>query len=411
MKRTSQTVFLLALALLAALVFVQSPGTTDVDIWTNWVKNASLRGPVSGFALNQADYPPLSTVFLWAGNQFFQVFDLSIFRAIKVTILVFLLLTTLAFWLWTRDGKLTLLLYFALLLNSMALGYLDIFFAPSLVAALWMLHKRRYAWFSLFYATACLTKWQPLLIAPFIALYLLQSEDSRPWRIFWRKVFPQAVLPALALSVGCTTLFGLDAMLNAFRASISHPYLSGNALNLNWIITHALHLIDPQQYGPLQRGLAEYIVDAPSQVTFGPRLLFAATYLFAVLAFARREKTFRNLVLFASTGFLAYFTFNTGVHENHLFLVSILAVVLFWLDPTWWATALVILLMNNINLFAFYGVDGEIHFHRAAFGVDVALPLAIFNVLFCLYFLVNVSLSTRKSQQEKAHLPPPSFAS
>jgi hypothetical protein len=101
--------------------------------------------------------------------------------------------------------------------------------------------------------------------------------------------------------------------------------------------------------------------------------------------FVRREKDFKNLVLFSIIGVLCYYTFNIGVHENHLFLVTVLAVILLWLDASYRSTAVLLILMSNINLFLFYGTDGILHFQRLFLGIDTSLPLAFFNVLYFLF--------------------------
>jgi hypothetical protein len=116
-----------------------------------------------------------------------------------------------------------------------------------------------------------------------------------------------------------------------------------------------------------------------------PKLLFWTTYLLLLVLFFRYEKNFTNLLIFSVLGYLSYFTFNTGVHENHLFLVAILAVVLYWRKENWRVNAVILLLMANINLFLLYGVDGDLHFPRSFAGIDIALPQAILNVLFFIY--------------------------
>jgi heme/copper-type cytochrome/quinol oxidase subunit 3 len=55
-------------------------------------------------------------------------------------------------------------------------------------------------------------------------------------------------------------------------------------------------------------------------------------YAVAVFAFMKREKTLTNLIRYSLAGYLAYFIFNTGVHENHLFLAAILSSILCWQD-------------------------------------------------------------------------------
>ena len=380
------TLALILTALMIGLIFTHSPGTTDVDIWRAWTNNAIARGPVEGYAANQADYPPLATAILFGANWLFGRLGAPVFLSIKLAILAFLLLSVLLFWLWTRSLGAVLILYFGLVLNSTALGYIDIFFAPGLILSLWMLQRRRWGLFSLFYALTCLTKWQPLIIAPFIGLYCFGARGRQGWKEI-RRLLPGLLIPGGAAALALVLAFGPQPVWLALKASLSHPYLSGNALNLNWIITHFLHVFRPNEFGGLQNGLAGYILTSDPRITAIPRLLFLGAYLLALAVFTRREKHFENLLVFSIAGFLGYFTFNTGVHENHLFLVTILAAVLLWLNPARRAAAIGLILAANINLFLFYGVDGALHFPRLFLGLDLALPLAAFNVLFFTYFI------------------------
>jgi hypothetical protein len=382
-------IFLAVLAGLFTLSFLHSPGTSDVQIWESWARNADHQGLRAGFAANQADYPPLTSALLFCAVRGLRPFGALTFLAIKISIALFLFLTSLLFWLWTKDLVATLILHAALTLNSVALGYTDIYTAPSLVLALWALKERRYLPFTIFYTLACLTKWQPLIIAPFILLYLLNLPRLADWRrIDFKKLFWQVCLPATLILLATLSFFGHSPVWQAFRAAMSPGYLSGNALNLNWILTHLLEVFQPEQFGGLVQGEARYILTDSRQITLVPRLLFYLFYLASLVVFLRRAKTFTNLVVCASTGYLAYFTFNTGVHENHLFLVAILAVLLFWLQRSHQHTMLLLVLLRNANLFLFYGVNGQgPGFPRALARIlDIALVLAIFNVIFFVHF-------------------------
>ena len=189
-------------------------------------------------------------------------------------------------------------------------------------------------------------------------------------------------------SLGLTLLiFGAGPVWEAFRASASHNYLSGNALNANWIYTHFIRVFSPEQFGGLVNKQATYIVTDSAQIQLVPRLLFILFYALTLAVFYRREKSFENTLLFSILGFLAYYTFNIGVHENHLFLVTILAVLLLWVNKAHWPEVLILILINNINLFTFYGINGEgPGFSRVLLReVDFALVLAVFNVGFFLY--------------------------
>ena len=121
------------------------------------------------------------------------------------------------------------------------------------------------------------------------------------------------------------------------------------------------------------------------------RLFFLPLYIIPLIAFIKRDKTFENLILFSLIGYLTYFMFCGGVHENHLFIVVILAAVLWWINKAYLTTFLIWSLMANINLFVFYGIDGKgLPFSRTIGGVDVAFILSIFNVVFFLVFVTKI---------------------
>ena len=390
---------MVVVAFLAGLILTQSPGQFDVDyFWRSWLNDARADGLIHGYAANRSDYPPLVLTILYGAYKLVSLVGLTEFAAIKLSILLCLWLSTFLVWLWTRNVNVALILYFSLLLNSAAHGYLDIYFAPSLILSLWMLKERRFVWFSAFYMVACLTKWQPLLIGPFIAIYLVGIQDNLGrWEKWVRRIGLQALLPAIAVTALTLAVFGAQPVLQAFKAALGHKYLSGNALNLNWIVTYFLHISRPNEFGGLQNGLATYILTESQEITLIPRLLFYSTYLLTLLVFVRREKDFKNLILFSIIGVLCYYTFNIGVHENHLFLVAVLAVILLWLDELYRGTAVLLILMSNINLFLFNGTDGILRFERLFLGIDTSLPLAFFNVLYFLFLFgwVLLAKSTR----------------
>ena len=378
-----QTGFLILFFLLLGMVFLQSQGTTDVDIWRSWTKNADTLGLVEGYAANQADYPPLASAFLLGGYRLFGKLGVDLFLSIKLTIFFFLLATITLISLWTRSLLVSLALYTSLLINTVGLGYIDIFFALTLGAALWMLYKNQLVWFSIFFTLSCLTKWQPLIIAPFIVLYLLQINDVRDWKkIAWKNLAGKVVLPAALVSLVVIFIYHPEPVWLSLKASLSHTYLSGNALNLGWVMTHFLHVFRPDEYGPLSNHLSTYIMTDDPRITFIPKLLFVIAYLAILVRFAAQPKTFEKLLVYSVAGFLAYFTLNTGVHENHLFILMIPAALLIWIDRRHWFLALAVMLMFNINMFLFYGIDGLLHFPRAFFTLDPALPLSILFLTF-----------------------------
>jgi hypothetical protein len=222
-------------------------------------------------------------------------------------------------------------------------------------------------------------------------LYALGIRSPREWRdARWRSLVLQVIAPGAALTALIVAIFDVQLVWQALHASVTQKFLSGDALNLNWISTHFLHVRHPSRYGGLENGLATFVVTSDPDLTRVPRLLFAATYLTSLTVFFLQPKTFTNLLLFSLLGFLCYFTFNVSVHENHLFAAVILAAALYSQASEWRTVSLVVMVINDVNLFAFYGADGILRFPRLFAGVDMALPLAVVNVIFWAYFAARL---------------------
>ncbi len=171
-----QATLVVILGLLVTLSLVPSPGTGDVDTWQRWAHNADVLGIASGFKANRGDYPPYTSVILLGAVRSSRLLGVGTFGAVKFSIFLFLLLTSFVFWWGTRDFWITVILHLSLLLNSVALGYIDIFFAPSLILSIWAIKERKLILFTIFYSIACLTKWQPIILAPFIGVYILDIK-------------------------------------------------------------------------------------------------------------------------------------------------------------------------------------------------------------------------------------------
>ncbi|MCI0396263.1 MAG: hypothetical protein L0332_10655 [Chloroflexi bacterium] len=395
MTRLERAALLILLALLALLLF-HSPGTVDVADFMLWMQNVETYNLRLGYALINEDYPPLTSAILLGVAQASRLFQIDPFIGFKLSLLLFLSLTGLAFYLWTRNFLITAALVAALILNSMGLAYVDVYFMPTFILALWALQKKNLLLATLLFSATCLVKWQPIIIAPFVLLYTLEIKQLSQWRqINFRRLLQQGVLP-LAVLVGLLLAFFGAQPVKAFQAATHDPFLSGNALNFHWLVTYVYRAYYPHVFGGLVYDQVTFIASLePHPVIQGARLIFYPIYLLVLWLFWRREKSFPNLVLFSLLGYLAYFLFNTGVHENHLILVCVPAAVLLWLDRQHLGTFLIWSLAANANLFVFYGVDGQgLPFNRVVGGIDLTVPLAIFNVLAFAALLVTAAKVT-----------------
>ncbi len=387
-RTTIWAVLLFALIAVFSLTFVNSPGTGDVGIWTTWIKNAHEYGVVQGYPADKGDYPPISIFMLFASSKISAMFGGDIFAGIKWSLVLFLFLTSAAIYAYTRNLVLTACVHLALTLNSVALGYLDAYFTPTFVLAMLMLSRRKFTAFSILYTISFMIKWQSVLLLPFMCIHLLEINSFASIRTAnWRRFLMQVVLPSAVIVGILFSIYGVE-IARAFVRAMSHRYPSANALNLNWIVTYVLHLVAPEQYAPLNDGLARYISKAGPVITWVSRALFGASYLAALWLAVRRQKTFENLMVTALLGFLSYFTFNIGVHENHLYLAGIVAILIYLANSRYAVISAFVVLFTNINLYLFYGIDGNgPPFSRAVGVLDSAVLLSAVWVVFMLAFM------------------------
>jgi hypothetical protein len=180
----------------------------------------------------------------------------------------------------------------------------------------------------------------------------------------------------------------------------TNPLLSGNALNLGWLLT-ALHR------GSLDDGKQVTYVfssDVASWMPILTRCLFALAMLVILYAFWRGARTVEQLLAASIVGVIAYFSFNTGVHENHLFLACLLSVIGLWLLPALRTVFLIVIAITQVNLIVFYGLTGKLHYSRVLGGIDATIPLAALTLLACSFVVIR-TLPYVAASRSATHTP------
>jgi hypothetical protein len=379
---------LLLLVNLLATSFLYSPGTNDTDAFFEWMDLITKHGQT--YADLRIDYPPLALAMLTTVSRCAHVLGITPFIALKGSLLLFLFATAGCFYYFTRHILLTAALEFTLLLNSIALGYLDIYFAPFLIAGLFNLQRQNLHRGILLFAVACFIKWQPLIIAPFVCIYVLtvaKDGSSRPHKV-WMRVLPFATAAGVIV-IPIVAVFGWN-VIYCLQQAMTHPLLSGYALNLSWLHTWALHLAHPEKFGPLRDGLIRNIYTPETFLKLPERILFYTSYCAILILFVGQKKKFERLIIYSMLGYMSYFICNTGVHENHLFLVAGLAWVLAFVDSSQLLRCINLSIAANANLILFYGVFGRpFPFTRVIAGIDVTLWFAIINICLFVGFLMH----------------------
>lgn len=182
--------------------------------------------------------------------------------------------------------------------------------------------------------------------------------------------------------------------------------ISPNGLNLGWIVQFYLENFHAEIYGSLyDDGSVQIIWNAvESHLKF--RYVFVAIYILPVLImFLNRKKDITSLLKCSLAGYTAYFTYNTGVHENHLFLAMMLMFLLYLKEPTSNNGYRMIMytLLFNFNLIILYGISGKgTGFSRAinnVFGPTVLV--AIFNVIYLTSIVVQLLCEVKAQLRER----------
>ncbi len=372
----------------SALHFLNAPGMADIQDKLSWMKNLLLYGLVSGFQISATNYPPGTFLILDGVVNLGRLLNLSIFLSYKLSLFAFLLFSALVIVLWTRHLLLTATMYLALVIDSMVLGYNDVYFIPTLLLSLWALQKRRFPWFVALLSITCMIKWQAAIIAPIALLYsVMETKSGVSTKAWLRQSLPALILPAIACGAIVLALFGTEA-IQSFRRATSEHWLSANALNFGWVLTHLLRWWDPRTFGAIRGTEKRYILIGP-HAQIAMKAFFFVIYVGVIYRFLRARRSFDTMLYYLYVGYALYFVFNASVHENHLVPAQVLAGVLCWRDRRYLPLFIATALMSNINMYLFYGRDGLPRMPVTIAGIDLGLFLASVNVIAVIVVLIR----------------------
>jgi hypothetical protein len=347
-------------------------GTSDVDIWLGWIDTLLTKGPVAGYAATGTDYPPVGLFTLWAVARLAGVAGVDVHLALKLLVFAFLATTTFLLLVASRRPVVAAFAYLAFSLNALGLLYLDILFAPFVIGAVWAGSTGRLALMQVLIAFGCLMKWQPVLLLPFALVYAIRQRDVMPPNDWNRSMrLTGAVVSTLAVVV--LVVWGWPVAESFYRAS-RHNNISNFGANPLWVLTWWL-----------ERGSAERLsTGGIVSILPASRPLLRVLTLFTLIGFVSAlrsywksgDRSIEGWLSYSLVGYLVYFLISAGVHENHLFLGSLVAIALTWQNGRWWWVAATVALAANLNLLAFYGWTGFVT-RRMVAGMDVTVWLAV----------------------------------
>lgn len=372
----------LLMMIMISLTFFNSPGTGDMNIWSAWLDYAKQYGLREGFRMQGDMYPPFAIILQAAMQKIWP--GLSNFVVLRLTNTLYLFLSALVIHMLYKDAQVTLIFFWGFILSA-NLGYLDIEMVPFMILAFYFMSKEKYVLSGIFFSLLCLIKFQPLIIFPFIFIYFVDVLDAKEKKFKLHisiKNILQMSIPAILIGGGVLLIYRKALIKALYRALFDSGYvISPNGLNLGWIIQYWIKKYHADLFGPLDGGWIGIVWNAPaSYLSF--KYIFIVIYaVAAIVMLLHRQKDYVLLLKCSLVGYTAYYVYNCGVHENHLFVGMILMMLLYIKEPTKnnYYRMIMYNVIFNINLFVFYVIG----FSRVINGVlDPTLILAIFNVIY-----------------------------
>ena len=372
----------LLMMVMALIVFFKSQGTGDMGIWMRWLDYAQQYGLREGFQMQMDMYPPFTLILQIAMQRICPVLTVSAILRLANTFYLFL--SALVIHLLYKDIKFTAVSFWGLIL-SVNLRYLDIEMVPFIVLAFYFLSKEKYVLSGIFFSLLCLIKFQPLIILPFVVIYFVDVLDAeeKKFKLYIRiKNVMKMAIPAIFVGGGVLLIYRESLIQALYRALFkSGNTVSPQGFNLGWVIQYWIEKYHADLFGPLNDGRIWTILDAPSSYYLF-RYIFMVIYaVTAIIMLLHRKKDYVSLLKCSLVGYTAYYVYNSGVHENHLFLGMILMMLLYIEEPSKnnYYRMIMYNVIFNANLYVFYVMRCD----RVIAGVfDTTLVLAIFNVIY-----------------------------
>ncbi len=421
--RRTFAVCLIAGALLRAAA-LPLPGTGDVGVWKIWAFAASQHGVLGMYGVGgtpterrlheydggavTVDYPPLTLALLAGVGHAYRAITggfantPALTAAVKSLVFAADAIITLLIVVGVgraapgRPGvaRLAGLAYWlnpAALMNGAVLGYLDPLMGAPVVAATVAAAGGLPAAAGACLALAVLTKPQAVILAPVIAVAVLNAAaPGTRARAALRAGAAGAVVVAVALIPFLLAGAGPN-FVQAMASLGRHNTLSANAANAWWIVTWIMRgayaVADLGWYDafvlPVRRPL---MITRVVELGYPNPRAFASAVVLAAVAWALwRHRRARDLATVSALGawtVVAYFVLGIAVHENHGYLAVPLLVMAAALAPEWRTLACWLSVTTALNLNLFYGFGDRIGFAlpRGLTGLDATVWLAALHV-------------------------------
>jgi hypothetical protein len=205
-----------------------------------------------------------------------------------------------------------------------------------------------------------LIKWQPILLAP---IFLMGAFARRSGM----KQFGFVLLPSSTIVFAVLALFGPLVCVQVFFSATHDPYLGGQGANFSWLLSYVLEAFHVDGLRLQANGNVNLLSadqDAPviAAAMLLTRCLFYLIFILTLGVYAAGQKTSRAFMISALCCCLVQFTWNSGVHENHLFPAMVVGFAAWQMGVVDGFLFLSIAVIAVLNVLLFYGFGDGFNF-------------------------------------------------
>ncbi len=398
--------FLIFVFILFNIALIPAVGSSDHISWTQYaLATTSYANPFRAYTDVILQYPPLSIVIIGVFSNLWKLLigispDYTI--AVKLSVFVFYSLTIYSLIRFTRGNKrikpvdklLIILSSIGLLIQTQGLNDLNIYVLPTLFAGIYFLNKKQIFLSGFLMGVTLSIKWQPIILLPLFALFIIKEFSVRKIKIekLVKFITGFLIIPSIVWGIALVQDNGVNAVVRAFKFVINGAAaFSGQALNLNWLITYALHILNPDKYFSLEylHGLNRIVSTYDIPWYLRGYLFFIAVILILYYYYKAKNNSLINFNIASMMIFFSHHQLNKSAYEKHLFYVLAFMLFIYLLKPQKSYRLLLILLdlMVVINIAAFYGFTGSADFTISFLGSDITL---LFSFIFFLIYLYTM---------------------
>lgn len=395
--------FLIIFLVLINIGLLTAEGCSDINAWNRYAVGSIGVNPYVGYINSRTIYPllPVFVISIFA-NSWKVIFgnQQNYLLPIKLSILIFYFLTVFSLIKFSSvfkfykveliDKLLVMLTLFSLLIHAQGLALIDVYVFPLLIFTLIALYRKRYFLSGFLMALSLLMKWQPVVFLPVIAIYLFSWEEKT-------EVLKHYLMFGITL---LTTLFivwyplwmfpGAEASTRITLNFLRYPpFLSGLALNLNWIVTYGMRVLHVEGYTAniVSKGvIINYPISGTVPFIWSGILMYIAVFILLIRYFFIR-KEIKNFYIIIFMLYFSHFILSKGVHTENFIYPMMMSLFVYLVDPTPQHRQLLILfdVMNLVNIMLFNTLTGPAQVNLVFYRIDISV---VFSAYFVFIYIV-----------------------